>query len=347
MATVENGKITISFYGGGWPTNIGNSFISLGAVHLLKTAAPTSKIHVASGLPKWIFGVSSKSVKDKLLIHSARMLPKWMLSISKRTIKDRLFKKVGTNVKYCFDLMYVIESDYAVFSGTVLNELAVKLYEPIFMKLKENRVKIIFLGAGGSAYSDTEIIKLRKFLKKINPYAFISRDKQTFKNYGDLAQFSYDGIDCAFFINDYFTPAKLRLPKYIILNFDKHLEPKLDVDDKLIIRTHHSYWPRLPKGHLSKPNTLISDLPDDYLNLYANTEQLYSDRVHACVATLSFGHPCKLYIDNKDEPRASLLDKVDATAIKSKLTYPNTEKIEKEKEKQMRFLSKILAHKST
>lgn len=346
MATVENEEITISFYGGGWPTNIGNSFIGLGAVHLLKTTAPASKIHVASGLPKWIFGASDKSSKSRLLVRSARVLPKWLLNITKRTIRDRFFKKVSTNIEYCFDLMYVIESDYAVFSGTVLNELAVKLYEQVFLKLKENRVKIIFVGAGGSAYSDNEILELKRFLKKINPYAFVSRDRQTFENYEDLAQFSYDGIDCAFFVNDYFNPAKLRLPKYVILNFDKHPEPELDVGDRLIVRTHHSYWPWLPREHLSKPNTLISDLPDDYLNLYANTERLYSDRVHACVATLSFGRPCRLYIDDEDEPRASLLDKVDATTIKSKLTYPNTKKIEKEKEKQIRFLSKILAHKS-
>jgi len=346
MATVENEKITISLFGGGWPTNIGNSFIGLGSIHLLKTAIPNSKIHVVSGQSRWMFGMSRRSSKDKLLIRSARMLPKWMLRAAKRSMKDRLLKKVSSNVKYSFDLMNVIESDYAVFPGNALYEDFVKLYEPIFMKLKENRVKIIFVGAGGATYSDSEIIVVTKLLKTINPYAFISRDEQAFKNYEDLAQYSHNGIDCGFFVNDCFTPARLGLPRYVILNFDKHPEPKLNIKDKLIIRTHHSCWPNgLPKNHLSKPNTLISDLPDDYLNLYANTEELHSDRVHACVAALSFERPCKLYIDAFDELRASLLDKVGAMTIKDKLTYPDTKKIEKEKEKQIRFLSKIFATK--
>ncbi|TET19621.1 hypothetical protein E3J74_05905 [Candidatus Bathyarchaeota archaeon] len=344
MATVENKKITISILGGGWPTNIGNSFIELGSIHLLKTVAPHSKIHVVSGLPRWLFGISSRSTKDKLLIRSARILPKWMLRIPKRSKKERLLKKVSSDLKYCFDLMNVIESHYAVFLGNALHERFIRLYEPIFMKLKKNKVKIIIIGAGGKTYSDTEITEVTKFLKTINPYALISRDEQSFENYKDAAQFSHDGIDCGFFISDYFTPAKLRLPKYVTLNFDKHPEPRLNTD-KLIIRTHHSCWPTwLSRGHFNKSNTLISDLPGDYLNLYANTEELHSDRVHACVATLSFGRPCKLYVDDVDEPRASLLDKVGAATIKEKLTYPNTKRIEKEKDKQIRFLSKILAN---
>jgi len=343
MAGVRKEKIKIAFFGGSWPTNIGNSFVDLGSIQSLKTAAPNSIINFVSLFPKWLFGIQTRSAKDRMLIRFARKLPKRIREIPSRKTKEKIVKKVSENVKYCFDLINAFELDYAVFSGMALRERFIKLFGSILLKLKEKEVKIIINGAGGETYSDREISEFRKFLKVINPYAFISRDEQSFKNYEDLAQYSHNGIDCGFFINDYFTPAKLRLLSYIILNFDSQPEPKLNTD-KLIVRTHHSSWlPWLPKVHLSRPNTLISDLPDDYLNLYANAEEVHSDRVHACVASLSFGRPCKLYTN---KPSASLLDRVGATSIRDKLTYLDVKKTKKEKEKQVKFLSEILSNKN-
>ena len=60
--------------------------------------------------------------------------------------------------------------------------------------------------------------------------------------------------------------------------------------------------------------------------------------MHACVLTLAFGKPAKLY---SGTPRAALFDKVDAGSVRNKLTYPNLKKIEKEKERHVRFLSEI------
>jgi len=333
-------EIQIAYFGGTWPTNIGNAFIDLGSMQSLKVAAPNSRIHFVSLFPKWLFG-TQRTTKDRLIIRFARRLPTWMREIPSRRTKDRITKKVSENVKYCFDLMSVIKVDYAVVSGMVLCEEFIRLIGPTFSKLKDKKVKIIINGGGGSIYSDKEVNEFRKFLERIKPYAFISRDEQSFKNYQDLAEHSLNGIDCAFFINDYFTPAKLELPKYVILNFDHHPEPELNIHDRLIIRTHHSCWGGVSKGYLGKNNTLIASIPHDYLELYANTEALYSDRVHACVVTLSFGRPCKLYTKT---PRASLLDKVGATTVKDKLTYPNIKKLDKEKEKQLKFLSLILAN---
>lgn len=320
----EDERITITYLGGCWPTNIGNSFLDLGSIQSLKMASPNSIIHFVSELPKWLG---------------------WRFGMQNRII----------------DLIRVTKMDYLVFSGMALCIDFINLRGPTLLKLKEKKVKILINGGGGGNYSHKEIGKVTKFMKKITPYAFISRDEQSFENYKNLAENSFNGIDCGFFINDYFAPAQLALPEYVILNFDSIPEPKLCVNDKLVIRLHHSCCgiPKMLlgaslKGRLvgvsllkdtlllkrfDKPNTLISDLPYDYLNLYANTEETHSDRVHACVATLSFGHPCKLYTKS---PRASLLDRIGATTIKDKLTHPDTDKIEKEKKKQIKFLSEIL-----
>ena len=180
-------------------------------------------------------------------------------------------------------------------------------------------------------------------MKELKPYAFISRDHEAFKNYHDLSEHSYDGIDAAFFLNDYFKPPKLQLPEYVVLNFDKQEEPRIDVDCDLIIRTSHFTYPpiggAIVRKIYQKPNLLVSDNPKDYLTIYANAKEVHSDRVHACVATLSFGKPCRLYDKTK---RALLLDRVDAVKVRERLTTLDSEKIEREKIKQMKFLKEII-----
>jgi len=66
-------------------------------------------------------------------------------------------------------------------------------------------------------------------------------------------------VDCAFFLNDFFKPAELKLPKYVVLAFDKRKEPNLNLDCELIVRAHNKPVYDVPKEALEKPNILISD----------------------------------------------------------------------------------------
>ena len=313
--------IKIVYFGGGWSTNIGNSFIDLGSIQSLKMACPNSIIYFASEMPKW------------------------------------LFYSKGKDFNKAFEVASAIKADCAVVSGMMLCDEFIKLYESTISKLIKNNVKVIINGGGGSTYTQKEIDNVRNFLKRYPLYAFISRDKRAFENYNDLAEHSYNGIDCAFFLSDYFTPAKLNLPDFVVFNFDeskiykflKSVKNKsvfkktqiqnLKINDKLIIRTHHSSWPNILKKDFNESNTLISDIPDDYLHLYANTKATYSDRVHACIATLSFDNPAMLF---SQTPRALLFDKIGANTIREKLTYPEVKKIQKEKSKQITFLSEVI-----
>jgi len=321
-------------------------------------AAPSSSIHTISGFSRLLFERRSRSRMDKMLeifkTLRNRLIKnqpiKTLIRINNKIPKlDLILEKDNTRLQNCFDLGRAIKSDFAVFSGMVLYDYFIKQHKSTIMELKKKNVKIIFNGVGGAYYGENEIFRIRKFLKESSPYAFISRDEKTFESYHDLAEHSYNGIGCAFFINDYFAPIKMDLPEYVILNFDKMSEPKLNIINKLVIRMHHwsPYYKgfrNIPKRYFTQPNTLISDSPDDYLALYSNTSTTFSDRVHACVATLSFGRPCRLFIGEDAVTRAALFKKVGANTIGSRITYPNTEMIDKEKEKQVRFLSDILAH---
>ena len=322
-------KKTIIVWGGNWTRNIGDGFIDLGALYALNQASESNVI-LSSFMPSWF-------------------LSRGFLSFPEQLLGGVILDKTNN----LLDVKGIVNSDYIVMSGVRLTE---RWLERCFFDKKlpfEKRdAKIIIIGGGGFLYSREEFEKVRDYLNKINIYAFISRDEKVFKEYEGIAEHSFNGIDCGFFASDCFNPPTLNISNYITFTFDRiKKEPELNIKGKKIIRTHHSCWPQsgllrrivynyiLFKQGFSKKNTLISDLPQDYLIIYANTDETHSDRVHACVSTLAFGKPAKLY---RDTPRAFLLDKVNAGSVKKQLTYPDMKKIKKEKEREIRFLSEIL-----
>ncbi|MBI2578008.1 MAG: polysaccharide pyruvyl transferase family protein [Candidatus Wildermuthbacteria bacterium] len=312
----------IIYFGGGWPTNIGNAFIDFGSMQLLRMAVPDASIYFASEMPKWFFASERK------------------------------------DIKLTFDLASVMDADYIVVSGMVFCDEFLRLHGPTISACVKRGAKFVISGGGGAKYTLGEVERFRDFLTKNPPYAFISRDERSFKQYQDLAQYSYNGIDCAFFVSDAFRPARLTLPEFVIYNFDvpkpyvffkslgervfkkQNFFPKLPaVKGTFIIKTHHASWQSRMRWYKLNANTFISDLPEDYLNLYANTKATYSDRVHACVATMAFGKPAMLF---SSTPRAGLFERVGVGSITSKLTFLDQEKIRQEKEKQIGFLRGLL-----
>jgi len=320
-------SVKIVYLGGCWPVNIGNAFIDQGSIQSLKMACPNSTIHFTSAIPKYFF------------------------------------YSYGKNLSNAFDLVNAIKCDYLVVSGTFLCKESLGIFESVFSELiRKKSVKLIINGGGGETYTKDEVNSVRGFLKRNPVYAFISRDEPTFENYSDLTEHSHNGIDCAFFISDHFTPAKLDLPEFVVYCFDwystpldylksatsfflrklrknpSHTSNPTGINSKLIIRTHHSCL-SIPNRYFDKSNTLISDISEDYLNLYANTKATFSNRVHACVATLAFNNPAKLF---SNTPRAALFYRVGAYTIRDKLTYPNIQRISEEKLSHIKFLSKII-----
>ena len=85
--------------------------------------------------------------------------------------------------------------------------------------------------------------------------------------------------------------------------------------------------------------TLISDIPEDYLNLYANAYATYSDRVHACIATLAFGNYARLY---SQTPRAYLFERLGLGTIKRNILRLDEDKIKLEKSHHISFLKEII-----
>ena len=317
----------IVYYDSGWPINIGNAFIDMGAQYQIRQAAPQSELYIAGEMPKWLAWINRADM--------------------------------GRVV----DVAEIMETDFIVVAGMTLCDEFIEVQGPVLRKMAARGVKIIFLGASLYLYTQTEIDNFKRFLEKLKPHGFMSRDRESFNHFKDLAP-SYDGVDCAFFVREAFQPAKLTVKDFVIYNFDAMDEPEIEVHGKKILRTQHACfevtpssfdrsrktyyfknrWPFIQRNNeaakkfYGRDGMMISDIPDDYLHLFANTYATYSDRVHACIPTLSFGNKARLYTTSS---RALLFDRAGVGDVKTKLVSLNQEKIDTEKKSQIEYLRQL------
>ncbi|MCK4825468.1 polysaccharide pyruvyl transferase family protein, partial [bacterium] len=93
--------------------------------------------------------------------------------------------------------------------------------------------------------------------------------------------------------------------------------------------------------YFEQPNTIISDLPSDYLSLYAQVSTVYSDRVHACIPALAFGNQAMFFCKNTP-PRLRMFRRIGAPDILKMPVKLNMEQLRNEKEKQVKFIMSII-----
>ena len=83
---------------------------------------------------------------------------------------------------------------------------------------------------------------------------------------------------------------------------------------------------------------IVSDNPMDYLLLYRNASEVYSDRVHACIPTLAFGNKARLF---SNSPRIALFENAKNPDVRERLV--SIEGFSKEmQDKQIAFLHFII-----
>ena len=109
--------------------------------------------------------------------------------------------------------------------------------------------------------------------------------------------------------------------------------------DRLIVRTDHRYNPFfVPKTYRGQ-NTYSGDVPYSYLNIYANADCVFSNRVHACVAATSFGKPAMLFTRS---PRAYLLKRLGLEGIKDGPVMMDLDRLAEEKASMTAWLTERL-----
>ena len=187
---------TFSFILGDWSRNIGNAFFQLGGFHVLKTICPEASFSLIAEQPGY----------------------------------PSYWNPKGGNPRNYFNMVAAVKSDYLVLMGPMFRPETSSIWaESLERKMKEG-TKLILLGVAAMKYGEEDIQLYREFLKRFPPYILTSRDRDTFAALGDLAEHSYDGIDFAFFIPNYYPLAGLEnVSPYVAMSFDKSPEPELNI----------------------------------------------------------------------------------------------------------------------
>ena len=270
----------VTYFNNCWFTNVGEGFIDLGAYEIIKQVFGTNvNIATVTDMTEWYID------KNK----NWRSLPS---KIEKKFFPVKFKDKYLSEAVDLFDLY---ESDYLVLAGMFACEsfLHTKASESL-LKMAQNGTKIIFLGMGGAKYTTKEINEFSNYLKKLNPYLVVTRDYTTYENYKDVVN-CISGIDCAFWIKDVFKPVGFAKKAFDVVTFNRTKEPEKykEIKDKLIIRPQHFQYDFSMKNICD--NCMISDSPYDYLSLYANAHNVYTDLVHATVISLEYGTPVQFF----------------------------------------------------
>lgn len=338
-------NISVGLFTSVYFNNIGNGFIDLGAEATLKQALPENynliKVSQCANFAASMstsFSLKENPVINWLWIHTMQKFAK--------KLHDRSYKMINSlNV---ISVPKIIKFDYLIIPGCVLTVPFFTIYGSLLQEKTAQGCKLIFLGASGNFYTDYEAKIVSEYLKKLKPLAIITRDTVAYEKYAKYAKYDYNGIDNAFFLNLLDLPNVDTNPdNYVVVNLEepKHRKIKTELIKKLvgqrknIICTNHKPYPYSKVSKAVKDNIIISDYPLDYLILYKNASKVYSDRVHACISTLSFGNEAVLY---SDTPRKTLfnnvgIEKIDALPM-------NIQNLQELQNSQIRFLKKIFVN---
>lgn len=316
--------IRICYMGQDWAGNIGNAFIDTAINYCLNK--------VLNG--------------QEYVINQSSMLPAYIkYNFAYRKPFSWFIKNPST-----FDMRTHIVADYVVMGAALLDIYWTKVHHGLLEHLAEKKTKVIILGGGGgNKYSEEEKNYVKSYWKKINVVAFIARDRKCYDNFKDIFTENYCGIDNAFFLKDAYTPAKLDIENLGVKTFDLTYDRDIEFPEGFTVVTarHRAFDVDSIKFAVRKgfktfsiagSTDLISESVDDYLNLYGNSKITHSDRVHACVATLSFGGKARYY-DNSD--RSYLFERVNLGNINKELVQLDQEFIAEEKRKQLDYLKSV------
>lgn len=304
---VERDELRIGMYAGSWPQNIGNAFFDFGAEAIIKLAFPKSKIYRTGGAVHWMFNNSSPFRNGNLGKVSRRIFPNW-----------------NPQNKNSIEIGEIAKLDILIFAGMSLSIEFVQNNGATLLEANKRGVSILGLGVGASAFSKKEAEVFAKFFNKLENSALITRDSKSYDLFAKRIDKIELGIDCAFFLPEYFSPPEVVITPYSVATFDFIKIPKFLLNRRDVYFSHHDLWGRLPRKYIKKARTLISDVPEDYLTLYANCETTYSDRVHACVASLAFGNKAQLF---SETPRKALFSGVGIDDITKEPVMLDKEKI--------------------
>jgi len=325
-----------------WLRNIGNGFIDMGARSIIEKAAPEAEVVEVSGYPNW---VASQRELGQLAGITGAFGPAQGLA-------EQIQKHRNSVTNRFINIGELVDADLAILPGCVLYQFALEIYRPLLEDLNDRDIPIVIMGAGGGDYAQSTQQYVRDFLSEIEPIGLMTRDEIAYQVYSDTVEHTYNGIDCAFFIDDWYTPPQANTT-FDAAAFDKQDEPADISNGQRIIRTDHVPFGEPHKGFTQKVQTardqhgffesnniLVSDNIRDYLFIYKNAIVTHSDRIHACVPTLAYGNQARFWFST---PRAALFERVLNEDISGEAVSIDQHRLSRQKSEQVSALAQIIS----
>jgi len=346
----------IAYVSGYWSTNIGNAFFNIGADYVLKKTFGENNVHAIFDQPAGIFRSQKHKGNPKraisLIEHSnvdivvllGPVLSKDFLNVWSRTIlglKNRgiRYMLLSCGMMKCnkrdLDAIKVFFLDSPPCLVTTRDTDAFEALEGLGFRIYDGIDFAFFLPEAHEPITfDYEKIITLNFDKFFEPLIKISNspspnDTFYFENKYWVLKFNniIKGIGAK---TDRFSDAVV-----YALSLLPTKDRRTKIDDYEIIRTDHRFTPMYKNKVFRFSNSFVSDVPYSYIDIYANSNLTLSDRVHACVATLSYGKSAMFFSNTK---RSKLLDRVGADLIYSKPVKLDMEILLDEKTKLLDWL---------
>jgi len=351
----------IAVLAGYWSTNIGNAFFQLGAQWLLREALPHANVFLIGDQPGYYNTrrgnpINALDYVKHLKIDALVILGPFCRPEMRSIIADAMIAqhRRGTKIIILAAGMMTYDEVTIGISRDILKEV-----HPYLMTTRDTETYELLGDLADYAYDGIDVATFVSDMHQpvstdLSPYVVMNFDQIPEPTFipmsGKLSkrakQFMWEGeawsvkqprirtelsyLSKAFTFGEAFLPLRT---------------PPTELSSYMILRTDHRYNPFLPRKTYFGSNTYAGDIPNSYLNIYANSQCTFTNRVHACVATASYGNPAMLFTRS---PRSYLLKRLGLTTIKEKPTRIDLDYLQDEKQKLIKFvktsLQKIFPH---
>lgn len=356
-------NVRVAYCTGFWCTNIGNGFFSMGVEYVLKQVLGAENVTLVSDYQTYTTGYGKRLYPDKKQLEYIKHLDVDYVVLAGPVISKYfllLWKDVLLALK-ARGIGYIILSAGTMKLGDGAREEVKAFFRECPPYILSSRDSSVFKEFGEYAIHAYDGICFSFFtpeayspapLKGMGSYVVCNFDKigepEIWQDHGDNRYadraFQFEGRNYKVAFPKLLTKAMAKTDRFtdaLIYMLSIFPAPRrADIlGDYKVIRTDQRFHPHYRSKIYRQNNSFCADLPYGYLNLYANAELTLSDRVHACAATLAFGHSAMLLV-NTD--RLGLLGRVGATEITKRPVKLDMDALAEEKAKLVTWLKKYL-----
>ena len=327
----EAGSPRIGVLTGYWSTNIGNAFFQLGAQYALEKALPGAHIfligdqpgywNVAQGNPANALDYVKHLDLDAVVVLGPYVRPE-MTKITAEMLRAQ--HKKGAKLIVMAAGMMQYDKDTIASARSLMADCP-----PFVFTTRDSETYDALGDLAEHAYDGIDVATFVSDLfppidHDLGDYMVLNFDQipepriaptGKFGTGPRTGSFDFDGTEWSFHQPRFRTEMSYKSRAYLFAEAALGLGRKgpSEIAGMKVIRTDHRYNPFMLRKSYKLPMTYAGDIPHSYLNLYANSRLTISNRVHACVATVSYGNPAMLFTRS---PRAYLLKRLGLDTIK-------------------------------